>query len=141
MELSDRETGGTSSEPETRIDAAARTDDAPPGLVIHGFGPDSGTWLAGVLRSAGNSRRALGPDRSVEVVVQGFGVRLLRSGIGNESALDGALSQDIHVLACRNSMTHAAVQADELHRGVETVDAAVAHLARRQWEGWAYVRL
>ncbi|MBO0898060.1 DsrE family protein [Arthrobacter sunyaminii] len=141
MELSDRDLNATPPESGNQTDAGARPGDALPGLVIHGFGPDSGTWLAGVLRSAGNSRRALGPERRLEVVVQGFGVRLLRSGLGDQSALDGALSEDIHVLACRNSMTHAGIQADELHRGVETVDAAVAHLARRQWEGWAYVRL
>ncbi|MDK1361487.1 hypothetical protein QNO00_14605 [Arthrobacter sp. zg-Y1219] len=112
-----------------------------PGLVIHGSGPDSGTWLAGLLRSAVRARSALGSERPLEVVVQGFGVRLLRLGIGDPSVLDAALSGDIHVLACENSMSRADVHKDELHRGVETVDAAVAHLARRQWEGWAYVRL
>ena len=129
MELSEKESGG------------ARLNAELPGLVIHGSGPDSGTWLTGLLRSAGNARRALGPERTIEVVVQGAGVRLLRSGIADQSALDGALSEDIHILACRNSMTRAGVHQDELHRGVETVEAAVAHLAHRQWENWAYVRL
>lgn len=141
MELSDRDLSAKQPESASRTETGDRPGDVRPGLVIHGFGPDSGTWLSGVLRSAGNSRRALGPERRLEVVVQGFGVRLLRAGLGDQSALDGALLEDIHVLACRNSMIHASVQADELHRGVETVDAAVAHLARRQWEGWAYVRL
>ncbi|MET4060390.1 intracellular sulfur oxidation DsrE/DsrF family protein [Arthrobacter sp. UYP6] len=141
MELSDMDSAGTPSEPDAHANDDARPNAALAGLVIHGFGPDSGTWLAGLLRSAGNSRRALGPERAIEVVVQGLGVRLLRSGIGDQSALDSALSEDIHVLACENSMTRAGIQKDELHRGVETVDAAVAHLARRQWENWAYVRL
>lgn len=140
MEHADADAAGTQPGPAGQTNEV-RDNPVQPGLVVHGFGPDSGTWLAGLLRSAGNARRALGPERAVEVVVQGLGVRLLRAGIGDQSALDGALSADIHVLACENSMTRAGVQKDELHRGVETVDAAVAHLARRQWENWAYVRL
>lgn len=111
------------------------------GLLIHGLGPDSGTWLEGLLRSAGNARSALGPERRIEVVVQGPGVRLLRTGIGDPLLLEAALEHGIAVLACENSMHRAGVQKDELRRGVGSVDAAVAHLARRQWEGWAYVRI
>ena len=111
------------------------------GLVAHSAGPLPDGALAGVLRSSQNAVAALGPKVPVEAVIQGPGVALLAQGSGSGEAIAGAVAGGVRVLACGNSLRSAGVPADGLLPGVETVPAAIAHLAERQWEGWAYVRL
>ena len=45
------------------------------------------------------------------------------------------------ILTCGNSMRSAGMEDKDLAPGVGAVPAAIAHLARRQWDGWAYARL
>ncbi|MEH0108701.1 hypothetical protein V6N00_03090 [Tersicoccus sp. MR15.9] len=111
------------------------------GLLLHVFGGDPAAVAAGA-RVAQNARRDLGPVTAVELVVQGGAVRGLIADSEPAASL-APLDDDagIAVLACENSMRSADVEAAALRAGVGTVPAAVGHLARRQWEGWAYVRL
>jgi intracellular sulfur oxidation DsrE/DsrF family protein len=112
-----------------------------PGLLIHAAGPLEPETLAGVLRSSANARAALEPGASIEVVVQGPGVRLLTADSLVSEAITHTRQLDVEILACANSMRSAGLDAEDFAAGVGTVPAAVAHLAGRQWQGWAYVRL
>ncbi|WP_430298268.1 DsrE family protein [Sinomonas sp. B1-1] len=114
------------------------------GLCVHGNGPSPETWLPASMRTALNAVADLGGDRPVELVVQGPGVALLTAGKGAEgpaAQLDELLGAGIAVLACANSLRSAGVDESDLRPGVRVVPAAVGHLARRQWDGWAYVRV
>jgi len=117
------------------------TGQAAPGLLIHSAGPLEEAAAAGVLRSAANARAALGQGAGIEVVVQGPGVTLLAHGTPATEAITNAGQLDIGLLACGNSMRSAGMDDKDLASGVGMVPAAIAHLARRQWEGWAYARL
>lgn len=86
-------------------------------LLVHSAGPAEGAGLAAALRSAGNAAAALAPGVPVEV------------------------GQGIRILACGNSLRSVELTPGQLLPGVESVPAAISHLATRQWEGWAYVRL
>lgn len=97
--------------------------------------------MAGVLRSAANARAALGQGAHIEVVVQGPGVTLLAHNTPVTEAITNAGQLDVGILACGNSMRSAGMDEKDLAAGVDMVPAAIAHLARRQWEGWAYARL
>lgn len=111
------------------------------GLVAHSAGPLPEDVLAGVLRSSQNAVAALGPEVPVEAVIQGPGVARLAQGSGSGDAVSAAVADGVRVLACGNSLRSAGVPAEGLLPGVEVVPAAIAHLAERQWDGWAYVRL
>jgi len=111
------------------------------GLVAHSAGPLPDGALAGVLRSCQNAVAALGSNVPVEAVIQGPGVALLAEGSGCGEAIASAVAGGVRVLACGNSLRSAGVPAEGLLPGVEIVPAAIAHLAERQWDGWAYVRL
>ncbi|OMH34304.1 DsrE family protein [Tersicoccus sp. Bi-70] len=117
------------------------TANRPAGLLLHVFGGDPAAVTAGV-RVALNARRDLRDDAVIELVVQGGAVRGLLADSEPAASL-APLDDDagITVLACENSMRSADLDAARLRDGVETVPAAVGHLARRQWDGWAYVRL
>ena len=111
-----------------------------PGLLIHAAGPSEPDTLAGILRSAANARAALKPGAAIEVVVQGPGVRLLTADSPVNEAITQTRQLNVVILACANSMRSAGLEAEDLSAGICTVPAAVAHLAERQWQGWAYVR-
>ncbi|BAS07622.1 hypothetical protein AHiyo4_10440 [Arthrobacter sp. Hiyo4] len=111
------------------------------GLLIHGAGPAMPGMFAGALRSATNASAALPSETVVELVVQGPGVAMLATGSEVAEAIADVLDRGVRILACENSMRSAGVELHQLLPGVGHVPAAVAHLARRQWEGWAYIRM
>ncbi|WP_235501578.1 MULTISPECIES: DsrE family protein [Micrococcaceae] len=117
------------------------TEQAGPGLLIHSVGPLEQEALTVILRSAANARAALGQGAHIEVVVQGPGVKLLTTNTPAAEAMTNAGQLHVDILACGNSMRSAGMEDKDLAPGVGTVPAAIAHLARRQWDGWAYVRL
>lgn len=117
------------------------TEQAGPGLLIHSAGPLEQEALTGILRSAANARAALGQGAHIEVVIQGPGVKLLATNTPATEAITNAGQLHVDILACGNGMRSAGMEDQDLAPGVGTVPAAIAHLARRQWDGWAYARL
>jgi intracellular sulfur oxidation DsrE/DsrF family protein len=97
--------------------------------------------MAGVLRSAANARAALRSGAAIEVVVQSPGVRLLTADSPVSEVISHARQLGVEVLACANSVRSVGLEAEDFAAGVGTVPAAVADLAERPWQGWAYVRL
>lgn len=121
--------------------ALGAPDEGARGLLIHAAGQIGHDALTGILRSAANARAALGTAAAIEVVVQGPGVQLLAKGSALNEAVDDARQLGVQLLACGNSLRSAGLEGSDLTAGVQTVPAAIAHLARRQWDGWAYARL
>ncbi|WP_129545549.1 DsrE family protein [Arthrobacter dokdonensis] len=117
----------------------AENTEAPQGLLMHAFGK-SGEEVAGVFRSALNAAAGL-PGAAIEMVVQGPAVAGLTADGGLAAPVAAVLERGVAVLACENSMRAAAVGSGSLLPGVTPVPSAVVHLARRQWDRWAYVRL
>ena len=125
----------------SRHATAPETGHSGPGLLIHSAGPLEKDALAGILRSATNARAALGQGAGIEVVVQGPGVKLLATNSPAAEAITSAGELRVGILTCGNSMRSAGMDNKDLAPGVGAVPAAIAHLARRQWDGWAYARL
>lgn len=111
------------------------------GLLVHSAGPADSAGISAVLRSAANAVAALDPGAPVEVVVQGPGVALLAADSTLEEPVCETLVQGIRILACGNSLRSAGLAPGELSSSVGSVPAAISHLATRQWQGCAYVRL
>lgn len=83
-------------------------------------------------RARSNARNLLAarPNAQVEIVANAAGTR---AAIEGPETIPG---ETVPVL-CRNSITGQGLTPPE---GVPTVEAAVLHIARRQNEGWAYMR-
>jgi len=124
----------------TKTAAETAKDGDGRGLLIHAAGPLEQDALAGILRSASNARAALGPGTGIEVVIQGPGVKLLAMNSPATETVKSAQPLDVRILACGNSMRSAGLEEKDLGPGIGMVPAAIAHLARRQWDGWAYTR-
>lgn len=109
------------------------------GILLHVSGADAAHIEAGI-RTALNARAQL-PGVSMELVVQGPCVTFLKAGSVLEAELAALGGGRVPVLACGNSMRSAGLEADELQGCVSVVPAAVAHVATKQFSGWAYVRV
>lgn len=107
-------------------------------LVLHLAGPGHEPFpdLAMARRVADNAAVEL-PDMEIEILVQGPSVSQL---IGGE-AIAQIPSPSISVYACGNSLRSAAIDPSDLPSGVKVIPAAVAHIAQRQFDGAAYLRL
>lgn len=95
--------------------------------------------FAARLRNVANLRADLGPDPLIELVVHGPAVALLRTG--SELLAPLAELDQVQVCACGNSLRSLAVGPQDLPAMVQVVPAGVGWLARRQQQGWAYLRL
>ncbi|WMD22865.1 hypothetical protein RAS12_10970 [Achromobacter seleniivolatilans] len=93
-------------------------------LLIHAPTPAS---LERARRNAANLKKA-DPQAAVEIVANAGAVA---------AALDDPHPTDEHLLLCQNTLTATGAQAPE---HLQTVGAAVLHIAQRQHDGWAYMR-
>ncbi|GAA4803139.1 DsrE family protein [Tomitella cavernea] len=116
-----------------------QTEGAVCGVVVHLPEADPGRQAA-VLRNTANLLRALGPDTQVEVVTHGPGVELCTGETGLADTVAQLREQRVTVCACANTLTARDLSEDDLLPGVAVVDSGVAHLVRRQREGWSYLR-
>ncbi|AFR27331.1 DsrE family protein [Arthrobacter sp. Rue61a] len=71
----------------------------------------------------------------------GPGVKLLATNSPATEAITNAGQLHVDILACGNSMRSAGMDDKALVPGIGTAPTAIAHLVRRQWDGWAYARL
>ena len=112
-------------------------------LLLHLAGPGAEPFpdVAAAVRMARNAHGEM-PDAVVEIVVQGPAVRQLAADgkhAGDIATLAG--NPGLSIAACANSLRSAGMIPGALAEGVVVVPAAVAHLAQRQYEGTAYVRV
>lgn len=110
-------------------------------LLIHGTGPNVEAWLPHLLRTALNARNSLGGEATVTVVVQGPGVTALAADGSAAAEVASTVEDGVGVIACGNSLAAAGLAPEALLPGVTVVPAAISYLARKQWEGAAYVRI
>lgn len=109
------------------------------GVVVHLAETGSDRHEA-VLRNVLNLRADLGPDVPVELVAHGPGVELLTGESGLATGVAQLVSVGVHAVACLNTLASRALAPEALLDGVGTTTSGMGHLARRQLEGWAYVR-
>lgn len=109
------------------------------GVVVH-LAEEAADRHRAVLQNVRNLRVALGPDVPIELVAHGPGVDLLTGVSGERDALAEVAGLGVRAHACRNTLNARGLGDADLLPGVGVVDSGVAHLARRQLAGWAYLR-
>lgn len=110
-----------------------------PGVVVHLLEAEPQRQAA-VLRNVANLCSDLGPDVPVELVAHGGGVELVTGESGLGTGLADVVTRGVVVLACANTLDARDLTARALLPDVDTVPSGIGHLARRQFDGWAYVR-
>lgn len=104
---------------------------------------DSAEQWNGLLGNIENLRRALGAElRDVEVIAHGPGLGLvLRTNAAQAARIEALSSRGVRFLACENTLTRRKLGKADLLPFVGTVDSGVAHVVRRQKQGWQYIRV
>lgn len=109
------------------------------GVVVHLAEGDPQRQSA-VLRNLVNLRADLGPNVALELVALGAGVGLLTGESGLAAGVAQVVAIGVTPVACLNTLASRALTPERLLPRVGTVPSGFGHLARRQLDGWAYVR-
>lgn len=118
----------------------ALAQDRPQRLLIQISDENPKVWgLA--LANARNVRHDLGPDKvQIEIVVYGPAIRMLEAESDWRDRVTQVLDEGIRVIACENTMATMGLKRDDMLGGVDFVKTGLAHVMRRELEGWAYAR-
>lgn len=109
-------------------------------VVIQVSEGDPANWNL-ALNNAENIQQALGKKNvTVEIVAYGPGLNMLKAESKVAARLNGAMDNNVALLACGTTMKKMKVIEADLAGGVKVVPAGVVHIMNRQREGWAYVR-
>jgi intracellular sulfur oxidation DsrE/DsrF family protein len=101
---------------------------------------DPGKWQM-TLNNVRNAQAELGQDKvQVEIVAYGPGIAMLKADSEVAARLAEASQSGTAVLACENSMRGYKLARTQMAGPVAYVASGVAHLIRRQAEGYAYIR-
>lgn len=93
------------------------------------------------LANARNVRHDLGPDKvQIEIVVYGPAIRMLEAESDWRDRVTQVLDEGIRVIACENTMATLGLKRDDMLGGIDFVKTGLAHVMRRELEGWAYAR-
>lgn len=109
------------------------------GVVVHLVESDPDRQSA-VQRNVMNLRADLGPQVTIELVAHGPGVELMTGESGLAGGIAHLVAIGVTPLACLNTLASRALTPEALLPGVGVVPSGIGHLARRQLDGWAYVR-
>jgi len=118
----------------------ALAQDRPQRLLIQISDYNPKVWgLA--LSNARNVRHDLGPDKvQIEIVVYGPAIRMLEAESDWRDRVTQVLDEGIRVIACENTMATMGLKRDDMLGGVDFVKTGLAHVMKRELEGWAYAR-
>jgi len=118
----------------------ALAQDRPQRLLIQISDENPKVWgLA--LSNARNVRNDLGPDKvQLEIIVYGPAIRMLQFESDWRDRVTQVIDEGIRVIACENTMASMKLTRDDMLGGVDFVKTGLAHVMRRQLEGWAYAR-
>jgi uncharacterized protein len=101
---------------------------------------DPAKWSL-TLNNVRNAQEELGAANVViEIVAYGPGIAMFKAGADVAPRLAEPGKAGIHALVCENSMRGFKLARDQMAPQVGYVPSGVAHLIRRQAEGYAYIR-
>ncbi|TAK87665.1 MAG: hypothetical protein EPO20_03370 [Betaproteobacteria bacterium] len=93
------------------------------------------------LNNAKNVQADLGKENvEIEIVAYGPGLNMLRAESKVVDRVNGALDDNVAVVACDNTMHNMKLTNADLIAGIGHVKAGVVQLMERQRQGWNYIR-
>jgi len=109
-------------------------------VVIQMSDNDPQKWNL-ALNNAENLQQALGRENvQVEIVAYGPGLNMLRANSKVAGRINGALDQNVDIVACGNTMEKMKVTKDDLIGGTRIVKGGVIEISERQSQGWTYIK-
>jgi len=123
--------------------AHAQNAEAPKHHVVFPLDAAEGPEWGMLIGHVTNLRAALADEggSEVEIVFYGPGLAMiLKSDTEYAGALQKLADEGVIMAACQNAMRHMKVTSADLMPFAKEVDSGVAELARKQEQGWAYIK-
>jgi intracellular sulfur oxidation DsrE/DsrF family protein len=92
------------------------------------------------LNNANNALTELGKGTTLEIVVFGPGIGMLKAGSVAAARVTEAMAAGIKVVACQNTMRGQHLEPKDMVAQIGYVPSGAAELIRKQAEGYAYMR-
>jgi len=109
-------------------------------VVIQVSENDPANWNL-ALNNAQNLQQALGKENvQVEIVAYGPGLNMLKANSKVAGRVNGAIDQNVDIVACGNTMKKMKVTKDDLIGGTRVVEGGVIEISERQQQGWTYIK-
>jgi intracellular sulfur oxidation DsrE/DsrF family protein len=109
-------------------------------IVMQVSDGDPAKWQL-ALNNAENVQQALGKDKvTIEIVAYGPGLGMLKTDSKVAGGINGALDNNVKLVACGTTMKKMKLTQADLIGGVAVVPGGVVEIMQRQSEGWSYVR-
>ena len=109
-------------------------------VVIQVSDADPGKWNL-ALNNARNLQQGVGTDGvDIELVAYGPGIGMLKKGSAVAQRIDETTMSGVKVLACENTMHAQKLSKPDMQDGIGYVPSGVVEIARRQQQGWSYLR-
>jgi len=133
-------TAATSASAAAAAPAAAVPGAATYRVVFQVSDADPAKWNL-TLNNIRNAQVELGSDRvEVELVAFGPGIGMLTAASSAAGRIAEAVEAGVRAYACENSMRGQKLTPGQMHPRASFAASGVAHLIRRQAEGYAYLR-
>ncbi len=102
---------------------------------------DDGKKWMGILGNIHNIQADLGKGNvAIAVVAIGPGLDMLMADSVAANGVQDALTDGVEFIACENTMKARKIKKDDLIEGIGYARAGYVEIARRQQQGWAYLR-
>jgi intracellular sulfur oxidation DsrE/DsrF family protein len=93
-----------------------------------------------IFRQINNALTAA-PDTKIEAVFHGNAIWVLTKDSSKHTAkIEKELARGVTLAVCNNSMKRLKVDPSQLLPGITIVPVAILELARKQQEGWSYIK-
>ena len=109
-------------------------------IVIQVSDNDPAKWSL-ALNNAKNLQDDVGAANvDIEIVAYGPGISMLKLESSAGARIADALTANVKVLACENTMRGQKLSREDMLPALEFVPAGVTEIMTKQSEGWAYLR-
>lgn len=99
------------------------------------------SWHA-AINTARQVMTMIGMDKAqIEVIAWGPGIKMLLKNSPVAENIQSLSMYGIKFLACNNTMRALKIQPTDLAEGVTIVPGAVAHIVKRDHEGWTQIKM
>ena len=92
-----------------------------------------------ILSQIKNLLKAM-PGIGIELVIHSHGISFVLKESRWQKHLENFHQQGVSILVCKNTLDSLKLTKNELFSSTKVIPSAVAHLVKRQMEGWAYLK-
>jgi len=101
---------------------------------------DNDTFIQkALIRQLNNLIESLEP-LAIEVVAHSFGIDLLLENSIFRKQVRGLEQKGVDFIVCENTLVREKLDVSALMKTVNTVPSGLAHIIKRQTEGWSYLK-